>query len=93
MRWSRATTRKRPKFAAARTFFLSILVILVITALTLVTNGSHGPALKSENGWLKRREAAAYEGRTSAYIERAEVSLMRRDEAVRSKFPFYCISQ
>ena len=93
MRWSRATARKRPKYAAARTFYLVILVTLMIAALTLVAEQSHGRALNGGNGWLVRREALAYEGGSFEHIKGAKGALMRRDEAVRPKFCFSGVSR
>ncbi|KAL6716288.1 hypothetical protein ACLMJK_005854 [Lecanora helva] len=75
-----AHSRHRPKYAAARAFYLAILIILTIAAVIIAVDRIDAYALPTGDDWLSRRAIARD---TNGNITGLDIGLMRRDEACR----------
>lgn len=70
---------RRPKYSAARAFYLTILVISAIAAFSLITSRKHPDILAEANRQLFRRTEFSVE----EHVHGTAGKLVQRDEAVR----------
>ena len=74
---------RRPKYVAARAFYIAILVISIIAALSSVSQRGQWHALSRSDTRLVHRRDLIFEDAHSQLAIGPEEALTRRDEAVR----------